>query len=244
VIDRAVRAQARGFVGDVVLLGMAVAAFVLSLSLATSIPPEFAAAPADARAALTAPFSAVLATYGAILAAVYGAFRHTLDLRDGVIAQRLTMQHRWTLLLVRAPSSALGGAGVALAGVLGGHTALAVAMGGVPVDGRSFGATLAVGAAAGLWGMGLGIIVQAHLVAPFVASLSMGAAMLVAMFWGAGAVYLPLLALLEAFGFDLSVVGILPEDRLDSPLAVLVASGWVLAALAVGGASFMNRDVT
>lgn len=244
MIAQALRAQARSFTGDVVLLGMAAAAFVLSLSLAASVPPDFAEAPADAREALAAPFSTVLATYGAILAAVYGAFRHTLDRRDGVVAQRLTVQPRWAFLLARVPTSAVGGAGVALAGVVGGHTALTVAMGGVPVDWTAVGTTLAVGAAAGLWGMGLGIIVQAHLVAPFVASMSMGAAMLVAMVWSAGAVYLPLLAMLEALGFDLAAVGIPPQDRLDSSMAVLVAAGWVLLALLAGGASFLNRDVT
>ncbi len=66
MILRALRAQSRSFAADVVLLWSAVAAFVMSLSLATSVPPEFAAAPADVREALMAPFGAVLATYGAV----------------------------------------------------------------------------------------------------------------------------------------------------------------------------------
>lgn len=243
MIGRALRAQARSFTGDVVLLWVAVAALVMSLSLATSVPPEFADAPADVRAALTAPFSAVLATYGAVLAAIYGSFRYTIDRRDGVVAQRLMLQPRWASLLVRMPFSALGGAIVALAGVAGGHAALTIAMGGLPVDWSSVASTLALGAVAGLWGMGVGVVVQAHLVALFVASLSMGAAMLVAMFWSVGAVYLPLFAMLEAFRLDVTAVGIMPDDRLDSSLAVLVAAGWVLVALLVGGISFMRRDV-
>lgn len=243
MIGRAFRAQARSFAGDVVLVWVVAASFVMSLSLTTSIPPEFADAPADIREALAGPFSTVLATYGAVLASVYGSFRYTIDRRDGVSAQRLMLQPRWAILLVRAPASAVGGALVALAGVVGGNAALTVSMGGVPVDGASVASTLALGAVAGLWGMGVGIVVQAHLVALFVASLSMGAAVLVAMFWSDGAVYLPLLAMLEAFGFDVTAVGILSKASLDGSLAVLVAAGWVVAALLAGGVSFMNRDV-
>ncbi|PRB11787.1 hypothetical protein [Microbacterium sp. MYb62] len=243
MIRRALRAQALSFVGDVVLLGVAAAAFVMALTLATSIPPQIADAPAGMRDELTAPFGAVIATYGAVLAAVYGSFRYTIDRRDGVIAQRLTMQPRRAVFLARIPASAVGGALVALAGVVGGHTALMVTLGGVPMEWSVVGSTLALGAVAGLWGMGIGVVVQAHLVALFVASLSLGAAMLVALFWKGGAVYLPLLAMLAALRFDLTAVGIMPKDSLDSTLAVLVAAGWTLAALLTGGAVFMNRDV-
>jgi hypothetical protein len=237
------RAQARSFAGDMVLLGVAAAAFVMSLSVATSVPPEFTDAPADAREALTGPFSVVLATYGAVLAAVYGSFRYTVDRRDGVVAQRLMSQPRWALLLVRVPTSALGGALIALATVLGGHAALTVAMGGVPVDWGAAASTLVLGAVAGLWGMGVGVVVQAHLAALFVAALSMGVTMLVATFWGAGAVYLPLFAMLAAFQFDVTTLGILPEQGLDQSLAVLVTADWVLAALLAASIAFMERDV-
>ena len=225
------------------LIWTVAASFVMSLSLATSIPPEFADAPADVRDTLTAPFSTVLATYGAVLAAVYGSFRYTIDRRDGVVAQRLMLQPRWATLVVRAPASALGGAVVALAAIVGGHVALGIAMGGIPVDGASVGSTLALGAVAGLWGLGVGLVIQAHLVALFVASLSMGAALLVAMVWKAGAIYFPLLAMLDAFRFDLTAVGVMPKESLDGPVAALVTIGWILVALFAGGASFMNRDV-
>ena len=243
MIGQALRAHVRTFAGDIVLLWVVVAALAVSLSLATSIPPELAEAPADVRTALTAPFTAVLATYGAVLASVYGSFRYTLDRRDGVVAQRLMLQPRWVTLLVRAPASALGGAVVALAGLAGGHAALTFAIGGIALDGTAVGSTLALGAIAGLWGMGLGIVVQAHLVALFAASLSMGAGLLVAIFWKAGAVYLPLLAMLQALRFDVAAVGIMPGESLDGSTAVLVTAGWVTAALLAGGLSFMNRDV-
>src|SRR5690606_26183334 len=87
VIGRVMRAQARGFAGDLVLLGVAVAAFLMSLSLAVSVPPELSAAPGDAGQAFAAPLSAVIAIHAAILAAVYGSFRYTIDRRDGVVAQ-------------------------------------------------------------------------------------------------------------------------------------------------------------
>ncbi len=243
MIGQALRAHVRTFAGDIVLLWVVVAAFAVSLSLATSIPPELAEAPADVRTALTAPFTAVLATYGAVLASVYGSFRYTLDRRDGVVAQRLMLQPRWVTLLVRAPASAVGGAVVALAALVGGHAVLTFAIGGIALDWTAVGSTLALGAIAGLWGMGLGIVVQVHLVALFAASMSMGAALLVAILWKVGAVYLPLLAMLEALRFDVTAVGILPGESLDGSTAVLVTAGWVTAALLAGGLSFMNRDV-
>lgn len=243
MIGQALRAHVRTFAGDIVLLWVVVAAFAVSLSLATSIPPELAEAPANVRTALAAPFTAVLATYGAVLASVYGSFRYTLDRRDGVVAQRLMLQPRWVTLLVRAPASAVGGAVVALAALVGGHAVLTIAIGGIALDWTAVGSTLALGAIAGLWGMGLGIVVQVHLVALFAASMSMGAALLVAILWKVGAVYLPLLAMLEALRFDVTAVGILPGESLDGSTAVLVTAGWVTAALLAGGLSFMNRDV-
>lgn len=243
MIGRALRAQVRTLSGDLVLLWGAAAAFVMSLSVSMSIPPELGEAPADARAALAAPFTAVLATYGAILAAIYGSFRYTVDRRDGVIAQRLMLQSRRATLLARVPASALGGAVVALAAAIGGHLALRVSVGGVPVEWADVGATLALGAASGLWGLGCGIVVQAHLLALFVVPASLGAGVVVAMLWTAGAVYLPLLAMLEAFGFDVTTVGIPPDATLDGPVAALVSAGWVLTALLVGGIAFLRRDV-
>lgn len=244
MIGRALRAQARTFTGDVVLLGTAAAAVLLSLSLLTSVPPDLAEAPAEVRAAFAESSLVVLAMYGAVLAAVYGSFRYTVDRRDGVIAQRLMLQSRRAIFLARVPASAVGGAIVALAGVVGGQIALNVSLGGVPVEWSAVGSALALGAVAGLWGMGLGVVVQVHLVALFVASLSMSGALLLAMFWSAGAVYLPPLVMLEAVGFDVGAVGITPDDRLNSGLAVPVAAGWVAAAHLAAGFSFMKRDVT
>ncbi|MGO4488302.1 hypothetical protein [Microbacterium sp. 2RAF4] len=243
MIGRALRAQTRSLTGDVVLLGVAVAAFAMSLTLAASIPSEVANASVDARAELAAPLSTVLATYAGILAAVYGSFRYTIDRRDGVVAQRLTVQRRWVMLLVRTITCAVGGAVVALAAVLGGHSALTIVVGGLPMEWSVLLSTLVLGAFASLWGMGIGLIVQAHLAALFVSALSMGVAVIVAMFWSTGAAYLPLLALLEAFRFDVGAVGIPPQQELTGPVALLVSAGWVLAALIAGGAAFLSRDV-
>ncbi|MEZ7755725.1 hypothetical protein O5Y58_09440 [Microbacterium paraoxydans] len=243
MIGRALRAQARGAAGDVVLLGVALAAFLLSLSLATSIPAELAEAPAAARDELVAPFDAVLATYAGILAAVYGSFRYTIDRRDGVVAQRLMLESRWAMLVVRVPAAALGGAVVAVAAVVGGHTALLVTLGGVPVHAPAVASAVALGGAAALWGLGVGIVVQAHLAALFVAVLSMGVGLLAAMFWSAGAVYLPLPALLDAFRFDVAALGI-PEGGGLGPAAVPIAAGWILLAVGAGAVVFLRRDVS
>ncbi|WP_101848502.1 hypothetical protein [Zhihengliuella sp. ISTPL4] len=243
MIGRALRAQARSAAGDVVLLGVTLAAFLLSLSLATSIPAELAAAPPAARAELVAPFDTVLATYAGILAAVYGSFRYTIDRRDGVVAQRLMLESRGAMLAVRMPATALGGAVVAVAAVVGGRTALLVTMGGLPVQASAMAAAVALGAVAALWGMGIGIVVPSHLAALFVAALSMGMGLFVAMFWSTGAVYLPLPALLEAFQFDVSAVGIAADERLGA-LAVPVTAGWSFLAAAMGAVVFLRRDVT
>lgn len=243
VISRALRAHTRSFAGDVVLLGAAVASLVLSLSLATSVPVDLAEAPATIRTAFVDSFRVLIATYGAVLAAAYGSFRYTVDRRDGVIAQRLTMQPRSALFVVRLPTSAVGGAIVASAGAIGGQVALTVFLPDAPVDWSAIGSTLALGAVAGLWGMGLGVIVQVHLGALFVVSLSMSAALLLAMFWSAGAVYLPPLVMLEAVGFDVSAVGIPPSSRLHSAVATAVTAGAVLTALLGGGVAFLRRDV-
>lgn len=244
MIGRALRAQARVARGDVVLLGLAVAAVALSATLATSIPAELAAAPPDVRRELAAPFDAVLATYAGMLAAVYGSFRYTIDQRDGVIAQRLMLQSRWATLAVRVPASAVGGAVVALAAVGGGRSALALAMGGIPVVPSAVVATLALGAAAALWGLGLGIIIRAHLAALFLVALSMGVAVVLAAIASPVAVFLPLLAGLQAFGFDVTAVGVAPGAGLAQGVAGMIAGGWLLLALGAGGALFLRRDVT
>ncbi|WP_029267292.1 MULTISPECIES: hypothetical protein [unclassified Microbacterium] len=243
MIGRALRAQARSFAGDVVLLGMVAAALLMSLAVATSIPPDFAEAPAGVRSAFAESFTVVLATYGAVLAAVYGSFRYTIDRRDGVIAQRLMMLPRWTIFVARMPTAALGGAIVALTVVVVGQIALNVSRGGATLDGATVASTLALGAVAGLWGMGLGVVVQVHLVALFVVSMSMSGALLLTMFWSSGAGYLPPLVMLRALGFDVSAMGIPRNDLLESSLALWATAGWVLAALLAGGAAFMKRDV-
>lgn len=242
MIGKLVRAHARSLTGDIVLLWVTAASFAMSLSLATSIPSEYADATGHVREALAGPFGAVLATYGAVLAAVYGSFRYTVDRRDGVIAQRLMLGPRWAWLLVRASSSAIGGAIVAGAAIGGGQLALAITMGGLPF-GSDLGSTIALGALAGLWGMAVGIVVQAHLVALFAASFSMGMAAVVALFWKAGAVYLPLLAMLEAFRFDVSAIGIMPGESIQAPGAVLMTVGWLLLAGSAAAVSFLHRDV-
>ena len=153
------------------------------------------------------------------------------------------LESRWAMLVARMPASALGGAVVAVAAVLGGRVALFVTMGGIPVRPSAVTAALALGAVAALWGLGIGIVVQAHLAALFVTAFSLGVGLLVAMFWSAGAVYLPLPALLDAFRFDVSAVGI-PAGGGLGLLAVPIAAGWVLLAVGAGAAVFLRRDVT
>ncbi|AXL13482.1 hypothetical protein DXT68_16120 [Microbacterium foliorum] len=244
MVRQAFRAQFRSLTGDVVLLGVASAAFVMALSLAVSVPTDFADAPAQVRQEFLAPFGTIMATYGAVLAAIYGSFRYTIDRRNGVVAHRLTLQPRWASFLSRAPVAALGGALVALATVVGGHVALTVSTGGTDVDLAMVAATSVVGAVAGLWGFGVGLVVQQHLLALFVAPVSLGAAMVVAIFWAPGAVWFPLPAILAGAGFDLSNIGIDSAALLEGPLSTAIAVAWTVLILAAGATSFLSRDVT
>lgn len=244
MISRAVRAQARSTRGDMVLLWLAAAGLALSLFVVTSVPSDVADAPPGVEADVPGPYSAVLAMYGAVLAAVYGSFRYTIDRRDGVIAQRLMLQTRWMTLLTRVPAAAMGGAVVSAAAILGGHAALAVVVGGITWEWSTVGSALGVGALAALWGMGVGVVVQMHLVALFIVPMTVSGAVLVAIFWSAGAPYLPLFAMLEVCRFDVTVLGLLPVDRLDGSVALLVTGVWVIGALVSGTVSFIRRDVT
>ncbi|MCM3779988.1 hypothetical protein [Microbacterium hydrocarbonoxydans] len=243
MIGRAFRMQARSLLHDAVLLWMLVAAFAMSVLVAAGAPPEVAEAPPSSRAAILAPVGVVVAVYGAVLAAVYGSFRYTVDRRDGVLAQRLMLQRRPTVLLTRVPSAAVGGAFVSLAAVVGAHAAFGVALGGLPIDGSAVGRTLLLGAVAGVYGLGVGLVVQSHLVALFIAPMSLAAGLLVVAVWPAMAAHLPLLTLLEALDFDVSAAGLAASDRLDRPVAILVSTGWMLFGLLGGGALFLLRDL-
>ncbi|MFB4352814.1 hypothetical protein RAC69_06665 [Microbacterium sp. LS_15] len=243
MIVRALRMQASSLFRDVVLLWMLVAAVGMSLMIATGVPAELTEASRTERAALAAPLGTILAVYGGVLAAVYGSFRYTIDLRDGVIAQRLMLQRRRVVLLARMPATAIAGAGVSLASIMGGHAALVVAMGGIPVDPATVGRTLVLGAAAALYGLGVGLVVQSHLVALFVAPLSLGAAPLIVGVWPGVASHLPLLTMLEALDFDVRAVGLSDGDRLGSPVATVIAAAWVALSLLGGAALFVRRDL-
>ncbi|WP_242087615.1 hypothetical protein [Microbacterium lacticum] len=243
ILRQALAAQSRSFARDVVLLGVGVAAFTMALSLITSVPAEISSAPVEVRARLLAPFDPVMATYGALMAAIYGSFRYTSDRRNGVVAQRLTVQPRWAHLAGRVPWTALGGGVIAVATVLGGRIALAPSLGGLAVDLSSTALAAALGATAALWGLSVGLLVQHHLIALFVAPLSLSVGLLLTAFWGPGAVWFPLPAMLTAFGFDLGDVALGDVAALDTVAAVAVVFGWSLVALVAGGASLARRDV-
>jgi hypothetical protein len=104
-------------------------------------------------------------------------------------------------------------------------------------------ATSAVGAVAGLWGLGVGLVIQQHLLALFVAPVSLGAAMVVAIFWSPGAVWFPLPAVLAGAGFDLSEIGLDSAVVLERPLSTAIAAVWTVLILAAGTTSFLTRDV-
>ncbi len=244
MIANALRAQGCSFKGDVVFRIMVAVSFIMALSLAASIPTGIREAPLETRDSFVESFGVIIAIYGAILAAIYASFRYTIDRRNGVVSQRLALQPRRMLnVAMRVPYSGLGGAIVALSACLGGYIALSISMGYSQPPWSSIGPTLALGAAAGLWGLGLGLLVQAHLPALFVVSVSLSCAMFVAMFWGSYAVWFPLLVMLQACGFKISQLGIESSGNIHILAAVLGAIAWVSVALIAGTVSFLRSDV-
>ncbi|MGC0368134.1 hypothetical protein [Microbacterium sp. SLBN-111] len=242
-LGRALRAQARAAAGDLPLAGVCVAALVLSASIGASMPGDVAAAPDAAKDAIAAPLSTVLAVYAAVMAAIYGSFRYTVDRRGGVVAQRATLQPRRWALAARIPFTALGGALVGVAALLGGRAAVAAALGLHGLEPAAVGAVPVVGAAAAVWGLGIGLLVQAHLPSLFVAPLSLSAALLVAAPWPAVAAWFPLPTILRAAGLDLAPLGIIAAVGPEPAGATALATAWIAAVLTAGAASFLRRDL-
>ncbi|MGB4135356.1 MAG: hypothetical protein WA971_02260 [Microbacterium sp.] len=243
MILRALRAQGRSFSGDLTLLAVALLAVALSLSLAANVPHELATASDEEKGIYAASFEVVIAIYAAIMSAIHGAFRYTVDRRNGVVARQATLHPRWVIAAARAPFTALGGSVIATLAVVGGHVALRVAIGGIAIDGRAVAAAVGVGAISALWGFAIGLIMELHLLTLFVAPLTLGVAMIVAIFWPRVAVWLPLLTMVEAGGFDLMALGVSPADALDPVIASWALAGWMAMSSGVGAVCFLVRDI-
>lgn len=242
-VGRALTAQGRSFGADLPLGGIGAATLVLSASIAASIPADVVGAPEDVKMMVVGPLSTVIGVYAAVMAAIYGSFRYTVDRRSGVVAQRATLQSRPWALVGRVPFTALGGATVAAAAVLGGRLALVPTFGLAGVDPGGVLATLVVGAAAAVWGLGVGLVVRAHLPALFIAPFSISAALMAASPWPDVAVWMPLPTMLRGVGLDLAALGIGDTVGPSHVLASALATAWVAAALAAGAWSFLGRDV-
>jgi hypothetical protein len=230
-------------VGDVPLAGVGVAALVLSASIGASAPADLASAPEEAKSAIAVVLVTVTAVYAAVMASIYGSFRYTIDRRTGVLAQRATLQPRRWGLAARVPFTALGGALVASAAMLGGRVSLAASLGLRGVDVGVVAATLIVGAAAAVWGLGVGLLVRAHLPSLFVAAFSLSVALVIGPFWPGVAAWLPLAVLLRSAGLDLTFVGISaavgPAPGFAVALGIICTAGIVT----VGAWAFLRRDL-
>lgn len=242
-LGRALRAQALIAVGDLPLAGTCVAAIVLSASIGTSVPGDLVAAPDAAKEAIAAALSTVIAVYSAVMAAIYGSFRYTIDRRGGVVAHRATLQPRRWGLAARIPSTALGGALVGVASLVGGRAAVVAALGARGLEPATVGTVAVVGAAAAVWGLSAGLLVQAHLPSLFVAPLSLSAPLLIAPLWPAVAAWFPLPTLLRAASFDLTPLGIGAAVGPAASAAVALAVAWGVLLLAAGAVSFLRRDL-
>ncbi|WP_307453712.1 hypothetical protein [Microbacterium proteolyticum] len=214
---------------------------MLSASIGASVP-DVSFAPEEAKSAIVEPLSTVIAVYSAVMATIYGSFRYTVDRRGGVVAQRATLQPRRWGLIARIPFTALGGVLVALASLLGGHAALAATLGTRGLAPATLGDVAIVGAAAAVWGLSMGLLVQAHLPSLFVAPLTLSAALLIAPLWPAVAAWLPLPALLRAVGFDLTPLGIDVVVGPPSGAAAPLTIAWLVLLLIGGSGAFLRRD--
>jgi hypothetical protein len=243
---RAIAAQARGALGDLTLLGASASALLLSLSLATGVPSDLGTASAAEKDLAVAALTPVVAVYAAVMAAIYGSFRYTIDLRVGVVAQRATLQPRGASIAARVPFTALGGAVVAVLALAGGRVALAPVLGSAGLGPGVVVQIVVVGAVSALWGLGVGLLVRAHLVALFIAPLSLSSAVLIGALWPEPAMWMPLPSLLEVVGFDLAALGITPGVAgMDGRSAVsgAIAATWTGVVLGAGIVSFLRRDV-
>ncbi|MBD8478379.1 hypothetical protein [Microbacterium sp. CFBP 8794] len=246
VFAQAIAAQARGAVADMTLLGVTVSALLLSLSLAAGVPSDLGTASAAEKELAVVPLSAVVAVYAAVMATIYGSFRYTIDLRVGVVAQRATLQPRGAAIAARVPFTALGGAVVAGLALAGGRVALAPVLGTTGLGPGVVAGTLVVGAVAALWGLGVGLLVRAHLFALFVAPLSLSVALFVGAMWPEPAGWMPLPAMLHAVGFDLASLGIVPAASghiLEPAVSTAITATWTSATLGAGIVSFLRRDL-
>lgn len=242
-VGRALAAQARSFAGDLPLAGVSAAAFVLSASIAAGVPADAAGAPDDVKALVLHPLTTVIGVYAAVMAAISGSFGYTIDRRTGVVAHRATLQPRPWALVGRLPFTALGGVLVAAAAVLGGRLALVPTFGLAGLDVGGVLAVLAVGAASALWGLGVGLLVQAHLPALFAAPFSLSIAVMVAPLWPDVVAGLPLPALLRAVGLDLGALGIGDAVGPARAIAALLAAAAITVVVGAGAWSFLRRDL-
>ena len=240
---RALRAQASAFLVDVPLVGVAVGALLLSASIGASAPSDLDSAPEEAEAVIVSVIATVTAVYSAVMASIYGSFRYTIDRRSGVLAQRATLQPRRWGLAARIPFTALGGALVAAASLLGSRLSLAASLGVRGLDADVVASTLIVGSAAALWGLGVGLLVRAHLPSLFVAPFSVSVALAIAHLWPVGAAWLPLAAFLRATRLDLMPIGIGAAVGPAPGLAVALSAAWTAVVLAAGACAFLRHDL-
>lgn len=244
MILRALRARAFRWPRDRVLGGAVIGMLGLTLVVAVGIPAELRAAPLSVRGAFAEEYRVVGVLSAALVAAIYGSFRYTIDHRDGAVAQQVTITQRVPHLVARVPFTMLGGAVIALVAVGASQLVVMLLVGVDEIAAETVFDHTALGTIMGLWGFCLGVIVRRHLLALAVVPASLGIALLLAAFAPEIGVWLPFPAGADALGFELAPFGFTPDSQLPDGIAVVVFAGWLCIATAVAYLRFTRFDVT
>lgn len=221
---------------DRVLWGVLAGALLLLLTSALGFPENLSSAPEPALSAVTAALRFPLEVNIATMASVYGSFRYTIDHRDGFIGRQVMWQSRVPTLTPRLLTTFIAGAITGLWCWLVFHVTLSISAQQIIVDSGTIWSSLLLGGTCSVWGLCVGSLVRAHLLALFLVP----ATLLLTVALGVGAPELatwsPLGAFLQAFG-----EGLPKAPTIGHP--VLLSLCWIIAAIGISLYSFRRRDI-
>jgi hypothetical protein len=241
MLRRALRAEVLRLLRDPVLLGCLGVAFLPAAAIITGLPDG--GAPAGASGIVDRAVATSLLAQSTVLPAVCGAVRTASAYRAGIVARDVLMLRLTAPFWMRAGSSAVTGAAIALllwalvrvgARLLRGVDVLSS----VGPDGGLLVAGPVLGVGAALWGTAVGAIVRAPLAVLPVAVVSLSSAMLLSSPAPELARVLPLGAALHALGF--SGTGGHGAGRW---WAATVAAAWLVVALGAAFAAHRRRPL-
>lgn len=221
---------------DQVLLGILAAAFLLLLASAIGFPENLSSVPEQALSAVSTALRFPLEVNIATMASIYGSFRYTIDHRDRFIGRQIMWQSRVPTLVPRMLATFVAGAIIGLWCSLIFYATLSIAAQRMIVDSAAIWHPLLLGGICSVWGLCVGSLVRAHLLALFLVPATLVLTIALAVWTPELASWSPLGAFVQAFG-----EGLPNAPTIDHP--VLLSLGWMVAAIAVSLYSFSRRDI-